>query len=87
LRDAVDGASNTIVVRAKMFSPDLAPNPPVPDLAEQMYTGSFHARSNHPSSVNGPLADGGVRFVTDAIAEHAWRALGTCRGGEVPTTF
>ena len=70
-----------------MFSTYLAPNPPVPDLAGQMHTGFFHARSNHPGGVNGLLADGGVRFVSDAIAEHVWRALGTCRGGEVPAAF
>ncbi|HEX4590966.1 MAG TPA: DUF1559 domain-containing protein, partial [Gemmataceae bacterium] len=40
------------------------------------------ARSYHPSGVNALLLDGSVRFITDAIPQPTWRALGTRNGGE-----
>ncbi|HVK12761.1 MAG TPA: DUF1559 domain-containing protein [Gemmataceae bacterium] len=41
------------------------------------------ARSYHPGGVNVLLADGSARFVRDAVAPAAWRALGTRNGGEI----
>lgn len=45
------------------------------------------ARSFHTSGVNAMLLDGAVRFVSSAIPQAEWRALGTRSGGEVPTGF
>lgn len=70
-----------------MFCTYLPPNPRIPDLAGQMHTGFYHARSNHPGGVHAGLADGSVRFVSETAHGAAWRALGTCRGGEVPGPF
>ncbi|MDR3619341.1 MAG: DUF1559 domain-containing protein [Paludisphaera borealis] len=44
---------------------------------------SVTAGSLHSGGVNLALADGGVRFVRETIARPAWRALGTCGGGEI----
>ena len=41
------------------------------------------SRSHHTGGVNALLMDGSVRFVTDAIPQATWRALGTRDGGEV----
>ena len=41
------------------------------------------ARSHHPGGVNGLLADGSVRFVSDSISLTTWRAAATINGGEV----
>jgi len=68
-----------------MFCTYLSPNPKIPDLAGQMHTGFYHVRSNHPGGVNTLFADGSVRFVGDSIELRAWHAMGTCRGGEVPS--
>lgn len=40
------------------------------------------ATSLHPGGVNVAMADGAVRFVSDAIARPVWRALGTRNGAE-----
>jgi prepilin-type N-terminal cleavage/methylation domain-containing protein/prepilin-type processing-associated H-X9-DG protein len=40
------------------------------------------ARSYHKGGVNTLFMDGSVRFVTDAIPQATWRALGTRNGGE-----
>ena len=63
----------------------MPPNSPVPDIAGQQHMGFFAARSNHPGGVNALLADGSVRFIGQTIPLDAWRSLGTCRGGEVPS--
>lgn len=44
---------------------------------------SVTARSYHPGGVNALLADGSVRFMSNAISPAVWRALGTISGGEV----
>jgi prepilin-type N-terminal cleavage/methylation domain-containing protein len=45
------------------------------------------ARSYHAGGVNVVLMDASVRFVTNAIAQATWRALGTRAGGEVVSDF
>jgi prepilin-type N-terminal cleavage/methylation domain-containing protein/prepilin-type processing-associated H-X9-DG protein len=70
-----------------LFTTYVSPNSPIPDLAGQMHTGFFSARSNHPGGVNGLLGDGSVRFFGNAVDSSAWRALATCRGGEVLGAF
>ncbi|MEN0110441.1 MAG: DUF1559 domain-containing protein, partial [Planctomycetota bacterium] len=40
------------------------------------------ARSLHPGGVNVLRVGGGLRFVTDGVAEPVWRALATVSGGE-----
>ena len=65
----------------------MLPNTPIPDIAGKQHMGFFAARSNHPGGVNVLMADGSVRFVTDSIDLTTWRALGTCRGGEVLNPF
>jgi prepilin-type N-terminal cleavage/methylation domain-containing protein/prepilin-type processing-associated H-X9-DG protein len=40
------------------------------------------ARSQHPGGVNGLLADGSVRFVSNSVALTTWQWLGTRAGGE-----
>ena len=46
--------------------------------------GMSAARSFHPGGVNVALGDGSVRFVSDTVDAHAWRAAGSADGGEVP---
>jgi prepilin-type N-terminal cleavage/methylation domain-containing protein/prepilin-type processing-associated H-X9-DG protein len=58
-----------------------APNPPCTNGTS--YTNA--ARSRHGGGVNTVLLDGSVRFVADGVAQAAWRALGTTKGGEVVT--
>jgi prepilin-type N-terminal cleavage/methylation domain-containing protein len=41
------------------------------------------ARSHHFGGVNAALADGSIRFFTDSIDLHVWRAMGTRANGEV----
>jgi len=41
------------------------------------------ARSFHSGGVNALMMDGSVRFVTNAIPQATWRAMGTRAGGEV----
>lgn len=41
------------------------------------------ARSYHSGGVNALMMDGSVRFVTNAISQVTWRAMGTRAGGEV----
>jgi prepilin-type N-terminal cleavage/methylation domain-containing protein/prepilin-type processing-associated H-X9-DG protein len=41
------------------------------------------ARSHHPGGINALFGDGSVRFLKESVNGHAWRALGTLRGGEV----
>jgi prepilin-type N-terminal cleavage/methylation domain-containing protein/prepilin-type processing-associated H-X9-DG protein len=50
---------------------------------------AFTARSYHSGGVNTLFMDGAVRFVTNAIPQMTWRALGTRNGGEVvdPTQY
>ena len=40
------------------------------------------ARSRHPGGVNTLLADGSLRFVSDAVEAPLWQALSTIAGGE-----
>jgi prepilin-type processing-associated H-X9-DG protein len=52
-----------------------------------MHTGFYAARSSHPGGVNGLLADGSVRFFGNTVDLTTWRAVATCRGGEVLGQF
>ena len=45
------------------------------------------ARSRHPGGVHVLLGDGAVRFVSDTIDIHTWRALGTIAGSELLGAF
>ena len=45
------------------------------------------SRSYHPGGVNAVLMDGSVRFVTNAVAQATWRALGTRAGGETGADY
>jgi prepilin-type N-terminal cleavage/methylation domain-containing protein/prepilin-type processing-associated H-X9-DG protein len=44
--------------------------------------GHVAARSYHPGGLNVALADGSVRFLSDAISLSTWKSLGTRSGGE-----
>jgi prepilin-type N-terminal cleavage/methylation domain-containing protein/prepilin-type processing-associated H-X9-DG protein len=44
---------------------------------------SMSANSSHTNGVNLLLCDGSVRFVSNGISLHSWRALGTRNGNEV----
>ena len=57
----------------------MLPNTAVPDMHAKG-TGFFAARSCHPGGVNVLFADGGVRFIEDAIPLNVWRALSTRSG-------
>ena len=45
------------------------------------------SRSYHPTGVNVLFGDGSVSFISDSIDWRAWRAMGTCAGGETNTDF
>ena len=77
---------------------DFTPNDPTPDQArwcgrEDKANGScvlisaqnmvvHTSRSYHPGGVNFALCDGAVTFVSDAVDQRLWWALGTQAGGE-----
>jgi prepilin-type processing-associated H-X9-DG protein len=44
---------------------------------------AFTANSEHQGGVNVLMADGAVRFISNAISRPIWRALGTRNGHEV----
>jgi hypothetical protein len=50
-------------------------------------TGAHTARSHHSGGVHTALADGAVRFISDAIDLDLWRSLGTEDGGEIVGDF
>ena len=79
-------------IRCASYNHFYPPNAPVYDCVanlttpgQQQFTavGLKAARSNHPGGVNLLLADGAVRFVTDAIQADTWTALSTRAAGEV----
>jgi prepilin-type processing-associated H-X9-DG protein len=45
------------------------------------------ASSRHPGGVNLLFGDGHVQFISEAIHQATWQALGTIRGGESPGEF
>ena len=62
------------------------PNGAIPDCSYGNFLPEIDmatARSRHPGGVNALMADGSVRFVSDAIARPVWRGLGTRNGGEL----
>jgi prepilin-type N-terminal cleavage/methylation domain-containing protein/prepilin-type processing-associated H-X9-DG protein len=60
------------------------PNGKISDaIMRNSWRGIVTARSNHLNGVNVLMADGSVRFATDATTRKIWRALGTRNGGEV----
>lgn len=66
-----------------LFTTYHQPNSPIPDLAGQMHTGFFAARSQHPGGVNAVWGDGSVRFISETVAEDVWRGSSTISGGEL----
>ncbi|MCC6493006.1 MAG: DUF1559 domain-containing protein [Pirellulales bacterium] len=44
------------------------------------------ARSRHPGGVNAMLCDASCRFVSDAVGQALWQAMGSMNGGEVEAT-
>ena len=66
-----------------MYTHTVPPNNPTRDCLAKT-ADQFHlaARSYHPGGVNVAFADGGVRFVKDAIQFPVWQALGTRAGDE-----
>jgi prepilin-type N-terminal cleavage/methylation domain-containing protein len=61
-----------------------SPNGSIPDaISLNEWHGIVTARSQHPLGVNGLMADGAVRFVTDSINRATWRSLGTRNGDEL----
>ena len=67
------------------YTHTLPPNREGPDCISHTSnsSGHFAARSFHPGGVNVLFADGGVRYVANAVSLPAWKALGTRGGGEV----
>ncbi len=66
-----------------MYDHYLTPNSTTYDCLRRPNHGWRTARSRHPGGVNLLLADGSVRFIKNTVNLTAWRALGTCNGGEV----
>jgi hypothetical protein len=78
-------------IRCASYNHYYGPNPPNYDCVAnlstpgvQQYTavGFRAARSNHMGGVNVLIADGGVRFIDDAIDLTIWRAISTRSGDE-----
>jgi len=63
----------------------LEPNSRVPDC--EAIESVVGARSYHPQGVHALLGDGAVRFVSQSIDLHLWRALATIRGAETTDAF
>jgi prepilin-type N-terminal cleavage/methylation domain-containing protein len=78
--------------RCGLYNHRQTPNSAVPDCMGVQLGGGVKlqftpygwraARSNHPGGVNLVLADGALRFVSDAIDAAAWMDLATIAGGE-----
>jgi len=74
------GRENTLYVHTQ------SPNGRVPDCTHGNSlpaTLMFTARSLHPGGVNALMSDGSLRFVTEAISDRVWRAMGSRNGGEL----
>jgi prepilin-type N-terminal cleavage/methylation domain-containing protein/prepilin-type processing-associated H-X9-DG protein len=69
--------------RHTMYDHFLTPNSTTFDCLRGPDVGWRTARSRHPGGVNVLLADGSVKFIKNTVNQTAWRALGTCNGGEV----
>jgi prepilin-type processing-associated H-X9-DG protein len=65
--------------RLTYFNHVVPPNHRIPDCSGNLFgtNGSFAARSFHPGGVNALMADGTVRFLSDAIVDLIWQAIGT----------
>jgi prepilin-type N-terminal cleavage/methylation domain-containing protein/prepilin-type processing-associated H-X9-DG protein len=69
---------------ATYYTHTLTPNSRFRDcVTSALYQGHLAARSYHPGGVNFLLGDGSVRFASENINGNVWRAIGTCKGGEV----
>jgi len=68
----------------------LTPNARTPDCSNRtsfLGQAAVTARSWHHGGVNGALADGSVRFVSESIDLRVWRAIGTRAGAEIGVEF
>jgi prepilin-type processing-associated H-X9-DG protein len=85
---AVFGAGRTWMLNGAFytyFHTSLPPNSLIPDCGHGGLaggTGVFTARSYHPGGVNVVMADGSLHWFSSSTEIRAWRALGTCNGGE-----
>lgn len=73
--------------RLTYFNHFLTPNHSIPDCTHgapslNALLGSFAARSYHPGGVTILLGDGAVRFLSDAVSEDVWHALGSAANGD-----
>lgn len=81
--------------RCGLYNHHQTPNSAVPDCMGVQVGGGVKliftpygwrgARSNHPGGVNVLLADGSLRFVSDAVDAAVWKDLATIAGGETGT--
>jgi prepilin-type processing-associated H-X9-DG protein len=73
---------------ASMYDHSLTPNKRSCTWSDGWHgAGSTAASSYHSGGVNVGFCDGSVRFVTDAIDEQIWEALGTKYGNETVSNF
>jgi prepilin-type N-terminal cleavage/methylation domain-containing protein len=69
-----------------LYTHTQVPNGIVPDCIQgglRPAAGMITARSWHSGGVCTLMADGSVRFISESVTQHAWRALGTRNGSEI----
>lgn len=73
-------------VQYGLYDHHYQPNPPVWDCIAIEFSWKA-ARSRHPNGVNLLLADGSVRFVSNAVNPLTWQAVGSCAKGDINGDF